>query len=256
VVFEENPTYQNLVGEVEYLAQQGALVTDFGLIRGGALHRANGGYLVLDAHKVLVQPFAWQGLKQALEVGQVRIEPMGQAYSLVRTVTLEPEPVPLDVKVILIGERWIYYWLLEADPDFAELFKVAADFDDRMLRTPANDRLFAQLLGTLARQEGLQPVDRGGIARLIEESSRHAEHSGRLSAQVRRAADIMREASHWATRRGAAIVEARDVQHAVDRRNYRESRLRARLQEEILEGAILIDTEGERVGQVNGLAVI
>ena len=256
VVFEENPTYQNLVGEVEYLAQQGALVTDFGLIRGGALHRANGGYLVLDAHKVLVQPFAWQGLKQALEAGQVRIEPMGQAYSLVRTVTLEPEPVPLDVKVILIGERRVYYWLLEADPDFAELFKVAADFDDRMLRTPENDRLFAQLLGTLARQEGLQPVDRGGIARLIEESSRHAEHSGRLSAQVRRAADIMREASHWATRRGAAVVEARDVQYAVDRRIYRESRLRARIQEEILEGAILIDTEGECVGQVNGLAVI
>jgi len=256
LVFEENPTYQNLVGEVEYLAQQGALVTDFGLIRSGALHRANGGYLVLDAHKVLSQPFAWPALKQALEAQEIRIEPIGQAYSVVRTATLEPEPIPLDLKVILIGERWIYYWLLAADPDFAEFFRVAADFDDRMDRTPANDRLFAQLLGTLARQEGLQPVDRGGLARLIEESSRHAEHSGKLSAQVRRAADIMLEASHWAAQRGASVVGAEDVQHAIDRRIYRESRLRARLQEDILEDTILIDTEGERVGQVNGLAVI
>ncbi|MCR9255971.1 MAG: AAA family ATPase [Alphaproteobacteria bacterium] len=256
LVFEDHPTYQNLVGDIEYLAQMGALITDFSLIKGGALHRANGGYLVLDAHKILSEPFAWQALKQALKGREIRIESLGQAYSLIRTATLEPEPIPLDLKVILIGERRLYYLLQALDPEFMELFKVAADFDDQMERSAENNHLFAQLLGTVAKQEGLKALDRSGVARLIEESARHAEHARKLSAQVRRAADIMREANYWADRDGNETVRGQDIQRAIDHRRRRASRLRERIQEAVLEDTILIDTETSHVGQVNGLAVL
>ncbi|MCR9219073.1 MAG: AAA family ATPase [Alphaproteobacteria bacterium] len=256
LVFENHPTYQNLVGEIEYLAQMGALVTDFSLIKSGALHRANGGYLVLDAHKILTEPFAWQGLKQALKSREIRIESLGEAYSLIRTATLEPEPIPLDLKIILIGERRLYYLLQAYDPEFMELFKVAADFDDRMPRNAETNRLFAQLLGGVARQDGLRPLDRTGVARLIDESARHAAHAGKLSATVRRTADIMREANYWAERHGAEAVDGDAVEAAVQARIRRASRLRDRLQEEVLEETLLIDTEGAATGQVNGLAVL
>lgn len=256
LVFEGHPTYHNLIGEIEYLAHMGALVTDFSLIKGGALHRANGGYLVLDAHKVLSEPFAWQGLKQVLRSREIRIESMGQAYNLMRTATLEPEPIPLDVKVVLIGERHLYYMLQALDPEFMELFKVAADFDDRMARSPENNRLFAQLLGTIAKQDGLKPLDRSGVAKLIEESARHAGHAGKLSAQVQRAADIMREANHWAGRSGNPFVGREDIERAIENRVRRASRLRDRLYEEIIDETILIDTGSAHIGQVNGLAVV
>ncbi len=254
LVFEEHPTYQNLIGEAEYLAQMGALVTDFTLIKSGALHRANGGYLVIDARKVLMQPFAWEALKQALKSRVIRIEPMGQAYMSIRTATLEPEPIPLDTKVVLIGDRELYYALQARDPEFDELFRVAADFDDRMPRNREGNLLMAQLLGTIARQESLKPLAPGAVARLVEESARVAGHSGKLSAEVRRIADLMREASYCA--RGNGVVEAADVQCAIDARVRRSSRLRERLQEEMLEDTLLVDTAGERVGQVNGLSVI
>ncbi len=258
LVFEEHPTYQNLIGEAEYLAQMGALVTDFTLIKGGALHRANGGYLVIDARKVLMQPFAWEALKQALKSREIRIEPMGQAYVSIRTATLEPEPIRLDTKVVLIGDRGLYYALQAMDPEFDELFRVAADFDDRMPRDREGNLLMAQLLGTIARQESLKPLAPGAVARLVEESARIAGHSGKLSAEVRRIADLMREASYCARLNGRAngLVEAADVQCAIDARVRRSSRLRERLQEEVLEDTLLVDTTGERVGQVNGLSVI
>jgi lon-related putative ATP-dependent protease len=256
VVYEDHPTYQNLVGETEYVAHMGTLVTDFSLIKSGALHRANGGYLVLDARKLLMQPFAWEALKQALRNREVRIEPMGQAYASIRTAGIEPEPIPLNVKVALVGDRWLYYRLQDADPEFQELFRVAADFDDRMPRNSGNDRRMAQLLGTIARQENLKPVSADGIARLIEESARMAGHRHKLSAQVRRTADLMREASHCSTQDGNGTVRAEDVQCAIDARVRRASRLRERIQEEVLEDTLLIDTAGRQVGQVNGLSVL
>ncbi len=255
VVFEDHPAYTYLIGRIEHLSQMGALLTDFSLIRPGALHRANGGYLVLDVRKVLMEPFAWEALKQALKSRHIRIESLGQAYSLVSTVSLEPEPVPLRVKVVLIGERLLYYLLQALDPEFSELFKVAADFDDQMERTPENHRLVAQLLGNIAARENLRPLDRSAVARVIEESARHAGDSQRLSTQVRHAADIVREANYWASQDLNDVIQADDVQRAIDSRIRRASRIRERTQDEIQRGTILIDTEGARIGQINALAV-
>ncbi len=256
VVIEDHPNYPNLVGGVEYLAHMGALETDFSLIHAGALHRANGGYFVLDAVKVLSEPYAWQGLKQALRAGEIRIESLSRSLGMMPTASLEPEPIPLKLKVVLIGDRYTYYQLQALDPEFMEHFKVAADFDDRMTRDGANNMLFAQLLGTIARQEELLPLDPTGVARLIEESARHAEHASKLSAQVRRAADIMREANFWAEKDADGKVDGDDIQRAIDKRVYRASRIKERMHEAILDDSILIDSSGEVVGQVNGLAVM
>ncbi|QYJ15065.1 hypothetical protein Rxycam_00877 [Rubrobacter xylanophilus DSM 9941] len=256
VVYEDNPTYQNLLGRVEYMAQMGALVTDFNLIRPGALHRANGGYLILDARRLLMQPFAWEGLKRALRSRLLRIESPGQMVGLISTISLEPEPIPLDVKVVLLGDRLLYYLLSALDPEFGQLFKVAADFDEEVDRNGENDLLYARLIGTIARREGLRPFDRTGVARVIEHGSRLAGDSGKLSIHVESLADVLREADYWASRNGNGAVTAADVQRAIDARTYRSDRLRERVQEEILRGTLLIDTEGERVGQVNGLSVI
>ncbi len=255
VVFEEHPTYAFLMGRIEHVATLGALLTDFNLIRAGALHCANGGYLVLDVRKVLIQPFAWEGLKQALGSRELRIESLGQAYSLVSTVSLEPEPIPLRVKVVLIGERMLYYLLQAFDPEFNDLFKVAADFEDEMARTPENHQRLARLLATVARKESLKPLDRRAVARLLEESTRHAGDVEKLSAQIRQIADLLREADYWGTKNGHSVIGADDVQQAVDGRDRRRSRIRERFQEAILRDTILIDTASEKIGQINGLAV-
>jgi lon-related putative ATP-dependent protease len=256
VIYEDNPTYQNLIGRVEYMARMGALVTDFNLIKAGALHRANGGYLLLDVRKVLSQPYAWEGLKRALQSAQIRIESLGQMLSLISTVSLEPEPIPLDVKVGLFGDRLLYYLLYQLDPEFGELFKVEADFEERMDRNGENQHLYAQLIATLARKEELRSFDRGAVARIIEHSARMVGDAEKLSTQMRSVTDLLREANHWASQAGNGVVTADDVQRAIDAQIYRADRLRERVQEEILRETILIDTEGEEIGQVNGLSVI
>jgi lon-related putative ATP-dependent protease len=255
VVFEDYPTFPYLIGQIEHLAEMGTLVTNYQLIRAGALHRANGGYLVVDAAKLLFQPFAWEGLKRALMSREIRIKSLGEALSLVSTVTLEPAPIPLDVKVVLLGDRLLYYLLQAYDPEFLDLFKVAADFDDQIDRSPDNSRQFVRLLGTLAAQESLRPLDKSAAARVLEECARHAGDAGKISAEIRHAADIVRESDYYAGRNGHAIIGAGDVQHAIDARVRRSSRIRDRLQEEILHETILIDTDGGKIGQVNGLAV-
>jgi lon-related putative ATP-dependent protease len=256
VEFPDEPTFQELVGNIEYKAQMGTLVTDFTLLKPGALHRANGGYLVLDARKLLVQPYAYEALKQALKSHEIKIRSLGQIFSLVSTVSLEPEPIPLKVKVALIGERIFYYLLQWYDPEFSELFRVEADFDDRMPRDPENERQYARLLGTIARDEKLLPLDRSAAARVIEESARHAGDAERLSAQVRKAADLVREAHYRAVQHERQTINAEDVQAAVDHQIRRASRVQDRLQEEILRGTFLIDSGGAVAGQVNGLSVI
>jgi lon-related putative ATP-dependent protease len=256
VIYEDHPTVQNLVGRIEHMAQMGALITDFNLIKAGALHRANGGYLILDARKVLLQPFAWEELKRALSSEEIRIEVLGQTLSLISTVSLEPEPVPLDVKVVLLGERLLYYTLSQLDPDFAELFKVAADFEDQMDRTPENHLLYARMIATMVRQEGLRPFDRDAVARVIDQSARLAGDAERLSTHLRSIADLLREADYWAGEAQHAVVTAADVQRAIDAQIYRSDRVRERIQEEIQRGTILIDTQGATVGQVNGLSVL
>jgi len=256
VVYESNPTYNNLVGRIEQLAQMGALLTDFNLIKPGALHRANGGYLILDARQLLQQPYAWEALKRAIRSREARIESLGQALSLISTVSLAPESIPLDVKVVLIGDRMLYYALVQLDPDFGELFKVQADFSEDMTRTPENNLLYARLIATMVRAEDLRPFDRDAIARIIERSSRMAGDSGKLSVHLLSVADLLSEADYWASVAGNGTVTADDVQRAVEAQIHRADRVRERVHERIQQGTILIDTSGERVGQVNGLSVI
>ncbi len=256
IIDEDNPTYSNLVGRVEHIAQLGALVTDFTLIKSGALHRANGGYLLLDIRKVLLQPFAWEGLKRALQSREIRIESLGQILSLVSTVSLEPEPIPLDVKIVLFGDRLFYYLLEQYDPDFGELFKVIADFEERIERNPETHMLYARMISTLCRKEKLHPFDRSAVARVIEYGARLVGDSERLSTHMRSVADLLREADYWAREAGHAIIDAADVQQAIDTQIHRQDRLRSRLQEEILRGTRMIDTQEAVVGQINALAVL
>ncbi|MFN8988999.1 MAG: Lon protease family protein [Betaproteobacteria bacterium] len=255
VVFEDLPTHPNLLGRIEHMERFGALVTDFTLIRAGALHRANGGYLVLDAQKLLVQPFAWEGLKRALRARELRPESLARMLSLASTKSLEPEAVPLDVKVVLIGERLLYFLLYEYDPEFRELFKVAADFEDVVDRSAEGEALYARLVATLARRFGLLALDREAVCAVIERAARLAEDAERITARVEPVADLMREADHWARQRGAGRIGAMDVQRAAQERQRRADRLANRTREAILRGTVAIDTAGTEIGQVNGLAV-
>ena len=224
IVFEDNPNHQNLVGRVDQVAHMGTLLSNFTLIKAGALHRANGGYLMLDAVKLLTQPYAYEGLKRALKSGHVRIESLGQIVGLISTLSVEPEPIPVELKVVLIGERLHYYLLREFDPEFEELFKVAADFDSDLERNDENTRLYIQLVGRLARGNDLRP--------------------------------FAREADHWAHKSGRDVVAREDVQRALDARIRRADRIRAQLQREALRETLLIATGGAQVGHINGLAVI
>ncbi|MBL8381883.1 MAG: AAA family ATPase [Burkholderiales bacterium] len=255
VLREDNPTYANLVGRVEHMARFGALVTDFNLIRPGALHRANGGYLLLDVARVLGQPFAWEALKRALTTREIRIESLGQQYGLVSTVSLEPQPIPLSVKVVLFGDRQLYYLLHAYDPDFARLFKVAADFADDIGRDPARERRYGAMIAALARERGLMPFDRTGVAAVIDDAARTAGDAGKLSLDMRRVGDLVGEAEFWARRGNRTQVGAAEVAQAVAARVARADRIRERMAEQIARGVVLIDTAGATVGQVNGLAV-
>jgi len=256
VVAEDHPSYHNLIGRVDHISQFGTLGTDFALIKPGALHRANGGYLLVDAHKLLVQPFAWEALKRALSTRQIRIESIGEMYSLVSTVSLAPEPIPLDVKVVLFGDRFIYYLLHAYDPDFRDLFKVVADFEDSFDRSAENEQLFARLIATIARDKNLLAVDRGGVARSIEHASRLTGDAGKVSGSLRALADLLCEADHLARQGGRNTVTGEDIERAIAAQRTRGDRLRARVHEAILRGTILIDTGGARSGQVNGLSVM
>lgn len=256
VIYEDHPVYESLVGRIEHMSHMGTLVTDFSLIRAGALHQARGGFLVLDARRVLTQPYAWDGLKRALTSRRIRIESPGQALGLVSTVSLEPEPAPLDVKVVLLGDQSLYYLLCAYDPDFAGLFKVAADFDDRLERDTDSERDYAHLIAELIRKHSLRPFDRGAVARVIEESARSVGDSERLSTHVGHLSDLLLECDHWAGGAGAEVVGADNVERAIEAQTYRVDRVRERLQEGVLRGTVDIQTEGMHVGQVNGLAVL
>ncbi len=256
VVFEDNPIYPNLVGRVDSVAHMGTLVTNFTMIKPGALQRANGGYLVLDAAKVLTQPYAWEGLKRALRSAQLRIESLGQVFGFASTLPLEPEAMPLNVKVVLVGERILYYLLKEYDPEFEELFKVGADFESEVARNEPNSRSYGRFLGMLARHYGLRPFDRQAVARMIEHSARLAGDSEKLSASTRRLSDLMQEANHHAGQAGRLIVGRVDIEAALEAQRHRAGRLHESMQEQILRDNLLIASSGGHVGQVNGLAVI
>ena len=255
VVYADHPTLQNLVGRIDHISRLGTLVTDFGLIKPGALHRANGGYLLVDAIRLLTQPFAWEGLKRALLRHQIRIESLGEAYGLVSTLSLEPEPIPLKMKVILVGERMLFYLLQAYDPDFSKLFRVAADFEEHLERTPQTSLLFARFIATRARGDGLLPLARDAVARVLDFGSRAAGDTRKITANIDHLFELLHEADHRARQAGNAAIGIDAVQGAIDAQRHRAGRIRAEVQEAILRGKVLIDTAGTAVGQVNGLSV-
>ena len=255
VVYQDKPACQNLVGDIEHISQMGTLVTDFTLIKQGALHRANGGYLLIDARRLLSEPFAYEALKKALRTRQIRIESLAQLYSLVSTVSLEPEPIPLDVKVILLGERNLYYLLSVYDPDFSELFKVAADFEDELPSDIDGKLAYARIISSIVRKDKLHHFDRTAVARIVEHGSRLAQDATKLTAHIQSITDLVHESDYYATEATKEIVQADDVQHALDAKLFRSSRIREKIREATLRNSILIDTESEKTGQVNGLAI-
>ncbi len=256
VVYEDLPTYGNLVGRVEHVARMGALVTDFRLVKAGALHRANGGYLVLDVDRLLSHPGAWEGLKRALRSGEVRVETLERMLTMASTRSLEPEPIALDVKVALVGERWMYYELEENDPEFSELFKVAVDFEDEMPRSPENELALARWVATFARRESLRPFARGAVGRVVDRAARIAGHALKLSTRFEELADLLRESDHRAAELGRPVVTEDDVVAAHEARVHRLDRLREVVLDEIRRGVLRVEVAGARVGQVNALAVI
>ncbi len=256
VEHETFPLHQHLVGRVEYQPQMGVLVTDHTLVRPGALHRANGGFLILDVLKVLQQPNAWESLKRALSTRCITIQSLAEIYNLFSTVTLEPEPIPLDVKVVLIGERSHYYQLLQADPEFGKLFKIAADFDDELARSADSLHDYAGLIATLIRRYDLRPFADDGVARVLEYSIREAEDVTKFSLHLQAVTDLLREADFWAGEANARTVQREHVQQAIDEQVARQDRYYRKQLEEFRRGTLLLDTAGEAVATVNGLFVI
>jgi lon-related putative ATP-dependent protease len=256
VVEELHPTLSNLVGRIEHLAVQGALVTNFRLIKPGSLHRANGGAIMIDLRNLLAEQLSWAALKRALLRQEIVIEDVARFMGMTTTVTLEPDPIPLDVKVVLFGDRVLYYMLASLDPDTGQHFKVLADFDDDTVRSPASEAMIARVIGSIAASAGLLPLDRSGVARVIEHAARLADDSKKLTLLVENIHDLIAEASHHARKVGRDAVTRDDVEQTIAQQRHRAARVEERAREMILRDIALIDTTGNRVGQVNGLSVL
>jgi lon-related putative ATP-dependent protease len=256
VVYESNPTIDNLTGQIEHRPQMGALLTDFTMIRPGALHRANGGFLLLDAEAVLTRPYAWEALKRALKNRQVKIESIADQLRFLTTATLEPEPIPLDVKVVLVGTPYTHYLLSNHDDEFRKLFKVKADFDTSTRRGPAVVKQLARFVATRCRQEGLPDFDAAAVALVIEHSARLAADQTRFTTRFIDVADLVREAAYWCRANSHHTVADDDVQRAIREHIRRSNRVEERLQEMVERDFIYVDLQGSAVGQINGLAVV
>ncbi len=254
VIVESNPSYRNLVGQIEYDIQFGAPTTNFTNTKAGSLHKANGGYLVLRAGDLLDQPHAWQALKRALNDQVICIEP--PAAENIATKTLDPEPIPLDIKIVLMGSPSLYYSLFARDEDFGKLFKVKADFDALMDRSPENEKEFALFVASRCHEENLRHFGKEAVGKIVEYGSYLAGSQDKLITRFGKVADLVREASFWAGKAGREIVQAEDVTQAIRERTFRSNLLEERLRKKIREGTLFIDTEGAKVGQVNGLYVL
>jgi len=256
VITELNPTHANLFGRIEKEALFGALHTDFTLIKNGALHRALGGYLVIPVEDLLRNPFAYDGLKRTLRNGEVCIEEVAERLGYLSTKSIMPEPIPVDTKVVLVGSPMLYHLLYANDEEFDELFKVKADFDTRMPRTTETERLYVCFVARICGDQNLLPFDAEGVARVIEHSSRLAEDQEKLSTRFADIADLITEANYWAKQDGSETVSARHVTRAIEEKVYRSNLVQDRVKEMIQRGRLLIDTGGQKVGQVNGLSVV
>jgi lon-related putative ATP-dependent protease len=256
VIMETNPNYQNLVGRTEKEAQFGALVTDFTMIRGGSLHKANNGFLIIPVEELLRNPFSYEGLKRALRDEKIVIEEPQERYGFISTKGLKPAPIPLTVKVILIGDPYLYQQLFILDSDFKELFKVKAEFDTTMARTEDNVNKYSAFVCMLCEKEKLKHLDGSALAQLVEYSQRIAEDQQKLSTRFAEVADLVREANFYATEENSNLVTGKHVEKAIEEKIYRSKLIQEKIQEMIKRGVLLIDTDVEKVGQVNGLSVM
>ncbi|MBE6445454.1 MAG: ATP-dependent protease [Alphaproteobacteria bacterium] len=254
IIHLDHPTQGNLVGKVERIQQYGALLTDFSLIKAGALHSANGGFLLIDARKLLIQPYAWDSLKRALASKVIKIEAPSEETTFT-TISLDPEPIPLNVKVILTGDAELYELLSERDPDFSDFFKVEADFGVLMDRTPQNEIEYAKLIGSLSKKKKLRSLNKQAVAKVIEHSSRLADSSEKLTAHIASIGDLLREADYWARKSKANQIGKNHIEQAIEAQIYRSDRIKQSMLEQIDKGTILIDVDGKKVGQINGLVV-
>lgn len=255
VIVELNPNFNNLFGRVEKETHYGALYTDHTMIKAGALHRANGGFLVLPVQDVLTNPYSWDGLKRILRAGEIEIEEFGDRLGILSTKSLRPQPIPLKTKVVLIGSPILYQLLFAYDQEFAELFKVQAEFDTQMDFSQENISDFASFVRTVGDKEKLKPLDRSAVAALLEYALRLAEDTEKLSTQFGALADVIREANYWAVQDLSDIVQAEHISRALEQRQFRGNLIEVRVQQEILRGTLVVETQGARVGQVNGLSV-
>ena len=256
VVVETNPTYHNLLGRTEKEAQFGALTTDFSMIRAGAIHRANGGYLIVPVEDLLRNPLSYDGLKRDIRDSKMSIEEPEERYGFLSVKTLKPQPIPLTAKVILIGTPYLYQLMFSLDPDFQELFKIKAEFDTTMPRTDEKVQQYGAFVCGLCDREGLKHLDGSGLAKLVEYSSRIIEDQYKLSTQFSAIADIIRESNYYATQENAEFITGEHVKKAIEEKIYRSKLIQEKIQEMITRGFFLIDTVEDKVGQVNGLSVM
>jgi lon-related putative ATP-dependent protease len=256
VVMETNPTYQNLIGRTEKEAQFGALITDFTMIHGGSLHKANNGFLIIPVEDLLRNPFSYEALKRAIRDKNIVIEEPQERYGFISTKSLKPEPIPLDTRVILIGNPYLYQQLFILDTDFSELFKVKAEFDTTMERTEENVKKYAAFVCTICEKEKLKHLEQSALAKLIEYSQRIAEDQQKLSTRFAEVGDIIREANFYAVQEKSDVVTEKHVKKAIEEKIYRSKLIQEKIQEMISRGVLLIDTDAEKVGQVNGLSVM
>lgn len=256
IVREDLPSLNNLTGRIEHISEMGTLATNFTLIKPGALHRANGGYLVMDAHRLLSEPYAWDALKRCLRSQSISITSLADWFSLSSTVTLEPDPIPLDVRVVLVGDRRLHMLLTMLDPEFGQLFKIQADFEDDLPRSAKNTRALARVVAGYAAREGLRPMKAAAVAALLDHAARLADDTRKLTLELGALTDVMREADYYAAQLKHDLISDEDIAKAVRQAERRASRIKDRMQEAVTRKTILIDTDGSVVGQVNGLAVV
>jgi predicted ATP-dependent protease len=255
IVFEESPSYYHLFGRIDYRSSFGSMVTDHTMIKPGALHRANGGFLIVEALDVLTQPLAWETLKRALRTRTVRLENMGEQYTVIPTTTLSPEPIALNVKVAMIGTGRIFQVLQNADEDFQKLFKTRADFAMDVPRTDEHVALYSRFIARQVADRGMRPFERNAVGQIVEQSSRMVANQDKLSLRMMDIVDLLVESDYWACEAGRATVTAADVDRAVEQKVYRSSLVEDRIQEFITNGTIKVAVTGARAGQVNGLSV-
>jgi lon-related putative ATP-dependent protease len=256
IVSEDLPTLNNLTGRIEHVSEMGTLGTNFTLIKPGALHRANGGYLVMDAHRLLSEPYAWDALKHCLQSQSISITSLADRLSLSSTITLEPDPIPLDVRVVLVGDRRLHMLLTMLDPEFGQLFKIQADFEDDLPRTAKNTRALAGVVAGYAAKESLRPMSAAAAASLLDHAVRLADDTKKLTLELGALTDVMREADFYAAQLKHDLISDKDIAKAVGQAERRASRIKESMQEAVTRKTILIDTYGSAVGQVNGLAVV